>query len=78
MSRVRAVLVEELVRCDECGARPFVRCTTVSGVVCKYPHAKRVARKNGLKQTPRRGHFVRPKEGIQYDEDEIAAIAQGR
>lgn len=78
MPRIRPVLESERVRCDECGARPYVRCTS-SGGVARKPHGVRDARLVGLAQTPRRGWFV-PARGprAQYDADEIQAAERRR
>lgn len=67
--RTRETLPEEKVKCTMCGASPWVRCTTDSGVG-RRPHADRVARYNGLLPTPRAGCYAQPSPPIQYDADE--------
>jgi hypothetical protein len=70
MGAVRPTLPEEKVRCDECGARPWVRCTTLAGST-RLPHAQREARYNGLAPCPQFGRYVRPSGGVVYDPDEV-------
>ncbi len=61
------------VACPECSSDPLIGCVADSGRSCK-PHGKREARANGLKSTPRRGHYQRPKNGIQFNEAERQAF----
>lgn len=77
MSRIREVLPAEKVKCIECQAKPWARCTTLSGI-SRTPHSVRVARSNGLLPTPRNGFYSRPSDAIKYDEDETPLIVGTR
>jgi hypothetical protein len=63
------------VACPECSADPLEGCIAVNGGErsCKL-HGKREARANGLKATPRRGHYQRPKVPIQFTDAELQAF----
>jgi hypothetical protein len=61
------------VACPECNAHPLEGCCAYGGRSCKL-HSKREARANGLRATPRRGFFQRPKTPIQFNEAERQAF----
>lgn len=63
------------VACPECSADPLQGCTADygGGRSCKL-HSKREARANGLRPTPRRGHYQRPKTPIVFNEAERQAF----
>lgn len=63
------------VACPECGSHPLEGCVAANGNSrsCKL-HGKREARANGLKATPRRGFYQKPKTPIVFAEAELQAF----
>ena len=63
------------VVCPECFADPLEGCIAINGGErsCKL-HGKREARANGLKATPRRGYYQKPKVPIQFNAAEQQAF----
>lgn len=62
------------VACPECSADPLTGCAAYSGRSASKPHSSREARANGLRQSPRRGWFQKPKVPIVFTEAELAAF----
>lgn len=62
------------VACPECFADPLQGCAAESGHSCSKPHGRREARANGLRATPRRGHFQRPRTPIVFADAERQAF----
>lgn len=62
------------VVCPECFADPLTGCAAYSGRSCSKPHGAREARANGLRATPRRGFYQRPKKPIVFNEAERQAF----
>ncbi len=73
-ARKQFTLPAYCVVCPECFADPLQGCTAVSGRSCSKPHGAREARANGLRATPRRGFYQRPKKPIIYNAAEQQAF----